>query len=144
MHKTHMAIAATLIFSALVVFAPGVMYAQQASPPLVPPPSPPPPVPGLTMLSPSQAAALGAPAPRLPLPPQAQTDHQKNVAILDELFKRIGGDTSQTHLAAVIKQMQSIYPGQVHCPSSNGAIHPANCYVESRPLGAPISPPIAP
>ena len=120
------------------------MYAQQAppSPPLVPPPSsPPPPVPGLTMLSPSQAAALGAHAPQLPLPTQAQADTVKGHAILDELFKNIGSDTSQAHVAAVIKQMESKHPGQVHCPTND---NPGRCYVTSKPLGGPISPPIAP
>lgn len=126
-------ILATAVLLLIIPITTVSAYAQQTLPPLIPSPSPspPPPVP-MTML-PSQSQA-----PRLPLPPQAQIDHQKNVAILDELFKRIGGDTSQTHVAAVIKEMQSIYPGQLHCPTIT---NPGSCYAEQI---HPISPPIAP
>jgi len=76
----------------------------------------------------------GHPAPRLPLPPEAQAAHQKNVAILDELFRAVGNSTNPAAISAAIQHVQSAHPGQVHCPT--GAISPGQCFVTSGPSGA--------
>lgn len=136
------AIAACLVFSGMLVFAPGLMSAQIA-PPLVPPPSPA----GLHLklgvvqLTPAQAAAVGAKPPSdteiQAAIAMVKANLQRNEAVLNAFYKAIGKDTSPAHVGEVLKSFPSM-----HCPHNQIA----QCYGFSRAPGVPnnISPPFEP